>query len=411
MLTDSTYTLAADGTSYVIKAIDKAGNSTTVTVTVNASHSYGEWTTVTEPTCTEKGLKQKVCAHCGTVAAEDIAATGHSSVTDVAVEATCTNTGLTEGSHCSECGEVIVSQESTEALGHDWSGEWKTVKEATEKEDGKKETVCTRGCGQKKVVLIPATGTSDALPEAVSGSLEKDAEVTPDAPVQDATLDNKKSELLASPAIFTAAEKAAITNGADAKVWSEGSKTAEDTIAATDKEKIKKEAEKIMGENPTLTYFDAELFKQVGDGEKIAISEPGIAIEMTISIPSDLLNHDKTMVREYKIIRLHTDEATGERKVDVLDGTFNEKTGEFTFKTDKFSTYAIAYNDTPVESSEDESNHTDTTNVSDNTDKKDSVPKTGDSHRNQEWYLLIMMVAGLGALYSGKKERKDLEEE
>ncbi len=60
-------------------------------------------------------------------------------------------------------------------------------------------------------------------------------------------------------------------------------------------------------------------------------------------IPDELLNHDKAMVREYKIIRLH------EGEVDVISGTFDAATGEFSFESDKFSTYAIAYNDVPVD--------------------------------------------------------------
>ncbi len=43
----------------------------------------------------------------------------HTVVVDEAVAATCTETGLTEGSHCSDCGEVIVAQEIIPALGHD----------------------------------------------------------------------------------------------------------------------------------------------------------------------------------------------------------------------------------------------------------------------------------------------------
>ncbi|MBR1954712.1 MAG: hypothetical protein IKA29_02185, partial [Clostridia bacterium] len=43
---------------------------------------------------------------------------GHDTVEDPAVPATCTTTGLTAGSHCARCGEVIVAQTVTEALGH-----------------------------------------------------------------------------------------------------------------------------------------------------------------------------------------------------------------------------------------------------------------------------------------------------
>lgn len=43
----------------------------------------------------------------------------HFVVVDAAVEATCTETGLTEGKKCSVCGEIIVAQEEIAALGHD----------------------------------------------------------------------------------------------------------------------------------------------------------------------------------------------------------------------------------------------------------------------------------------------------
>ncbi len=54
------------------------------------------------------------------VSAEElvIPATGHTVVVDEAVEPTCTETGLTEGSHCSVCNEVLVSQEVIPATGH-----------------------------------------------------------------------------------------------------------------------------------------------------------------------------------------------------------------------------------------------------------------------------------------------------
>ena len=43
----------------------------------------------------------------------------HTPVIDEAVAATCTATGLTAGTHCSECNEVLVAQETVAALGHD----------------------------------------------------------------------------------------------------------------------------------------------------------------------------------------------------------------------------------------------------------------------------------------------------
>ena len=73
------------------------------------------------PTCTETGLTAGTkCSVCGEilVAQEEIAATGHTEVVDAAVAPTCTETGLTEGKHCSVCNEVLVAQTVVDALGH-----------------------------------------------------------------------------------------------------------------------------------------------------------------------------------------------------------------------------------------------------------------------------------------------------
>ncbi len=71
------------------------------------------------PTCMQTGKITTVCSVCGDVFTEqEVPATGHTEVTDEAVEPDCTNEGLTEGKHCSVCGEVILSQEKLPALGH-----------------------------------------------------------------------------------------------------------------------------------------------------------------------------------------------------------------------------------------------------------------------------------------------------
>ncbi|MCI5936212.1 MAG: Ig-like domain-containing protein, partial [Lachnospiraceae bacterium] len=223
---------------------------------------------------------------------------------------------------------------------HNWPVAWTVTKQATATEEGKEEQECAN-CGQKKYRTIPATGSQEADP--TNGHLTKDAEVAPDAPVMMATLNNAKSEIISAAAIFTDTEKTAITTGGqNARIWLEISKTDENQIMPTDKANIMNAAEQIMGENPDITYFDADLFKKVGNDSKIKISEPGIYIEVTIQIPDELLNHNRVMIREYQIIRLHEGAVTV-----IRNGIFNEDTKEFTFKTDKFSTYAIAYSDTP----------------------------------------------------------------
>lgn len=42
-------------------------------------------------------------------------------VTDKAADATCSKTGLTEGSHCEDCGEVMVAQTVTSKLSHTYT--------------------------------------------------------------------------------------------------------------------------------------------------------------------------------------------------------------------------------------------------------------------------------------------------
>lgn len=52
------------------------------------------------------------------------ACTHETIVIDYEVPVTCEKDGLTEGSHCLDCGEVLVSQEVIEAAGHKWNSNW-----------------------------------------------------------------------------------------------------------------------------------------------------------------------------------------------------------------------------------------------------------------------------------------------
>jgi len=113
------------------------------------THTHTEETlAAVEATCTETGLTEgKKCSVCGEVitAQEVVPATGHTEETLAAVEATCTETGLTEGKKCSVCGEVITAQEVVPATGHT-AVEGTTVA-ATATAKGKIGTVCA-SCGE-----------------------------------------------------------------------------------------------------------------------------------------------------------------------------------------------------------------------------------------------------------------------
>ena len=72
-------------------------------------------------TCTTTGLTEgSHCTRCNDVTVEQqvIKALGHNIVIDEAVAATCTATGLTQGSHCSRCDGATVEQQVIDALGH-----------------------------------------------------------------------------------------------------------------------------------------------------------------------------------------------------------------------------------------------------------------------------------------------------
>ncbi len=91
--------------------------------TEKANHTWDSGKVTTEATCTEKGVKTYTCTVCNATKTEEIAANGHSPVTDNAVVATCTADGKTEGSHCSVCNTVIKAQEVVKATGHAY-GAW-----------------------------------------------------------------------------------------------------------------------------------------------------------------------------------------------------------------------------------------------------------------------------------------------
>ncbi len=99
------------------------------------------------PTCTEAGLTEGTkCSVCDEVivAQETIPAKGHTEVTVPGKAATCTETGLTDGKKCSVCEETLVAQETIPAKGHTEvtvPGKAATCT-ATGLTDGKKCSVC-----------------------------------------------------------------------------------------------------------------------------------------------------------------------------------------------------------------------------------------------------------------------------
>ena len=166
-------------------------------------HNYGEFKVDKPATCTEAGSKSKYCTVCnkqadvtvipatghtgGTATIENkiaatcttdgsheevvrcmvcnaeisretktIPATGHKWVIDAAVAPTCTQTGLTEGKHCSVCNTVLTPQTTVEKLPHSWD-DGVVTREPTCTEAGVKTFTCSQ-CNNTKTEPIPALG-------------------------------------------------------------------------------------------------------------------------------------------------------------------------------------------------------------------------------------------------------------
>ena len=124
-------------------------------------------------------------------------------------------------------------------------------------------------------------------------------------------------------------------------------------------------------------YLDINLFKKVGGNAATKITETNGTVKASILIPESLWKAGRT----FEIIRVHDGVPT------VISGTYDENTHVFTFETDKFSTYALAYNDL--------ANSTQST-----------APRTGDNNHLGVWYLLLAVsLGGLGYLGYTKKKR------
>lgn len=135
------------------------------------NHTWNDGETIKEPTCILSGLKKYTCSKCNETKTEAIEAKGHKVVTDEAVEATCSQEGLTEGSHCLTCGEIINEQDIIPRLEHDWD-EGLVSKEASCTEYG--YLICTcKKCYKKRTVSTSPIGHVEEIVSAVNPTCTK----------------------------------------------------------------------------------------------------------------------------------------------------------------------------------------------------------------------------------------------
>ncbi len=135
------------------------GITKTYDLHVTRRHTWVEMV-VTAPTCTEAGESMMLCVDCGaTKDTKTLPALGHKPVIDPAVSPSCKGDGLSEGSHCGYCGEVLTEQQiiaATDDHGH-------TIVKgypATCTTPGLTDQDWCEGCGlvHQAATVIPATG-------------------------------------------------------------------------------------------------------------------------------------------------------------------------------------------------------------------------------------------------------------
>ena len=135
-------------------------------------HKFSTWTTTKNATCTQVGTKSRKCTVCGKTETQTIAKTGHKSVTDKTISATCTTDGKTEGSHCSVCGAVIKAQDTIKATGHKF-GDWTTTKSSTCTESGTQIRKCEI-CGATESKSLSAKGHTEVVDKAIHATCTTD---------------------------------------------------------------------------------------------------------------------------------------------------------------------------------------------------------------------------------------------
>ena len=141
-------------------------------------------------------------------------------------------------------------------------------------------------------------------------------------------------------ASYSEEQQAALKEGGKADVKVSVSKT---TPTAEDKKLVEAQ---LNSTNKVAMYLDLKVVASITKngskvGDDVTIGETGTPVQFTVALDDSFINTNNTVDRTYQVVRIH------EGKVDVLPATFDPETKTITFESDKFSTYALMYTDTP----------------------------------------------------------------
>lgn len=273
------------------------------------------------------------------------------------------------------------------------------------------------GTVEQTYVIITAKAEDAPGEEIAIGSGKVKVNVKFEGTVPPATLLTNKAELLAmlvDSGDITADELAQIADGASVD------------IALTVKEaNVSDEVKTAMAQAAkgyTIgQYLDISLFKYMtvnGNQQAgVALHTTKDALTISVVVPDALIHTDSAVNRTYCIVRRH------DGAITVLDAAFDAASKTLTFKTDRFSDYAIAYKDTAVPSSGSNPGSNNSSNGSEtkknevaaptpaptpaSTSKPSTItamPQTGDTS-NPTLYvvLLVASLLGLAVVFVCKK--------
>ena len=266
-------------------------------------------------------------------------------------------------------------------------------------------------------VIAPAKAEDAPGEDITIGSGKVKVDVQSEGAVPPATLLTDKAELLAmlvNSGDITADELVQIANGASV-----------DIVLTVKEANVSDEVKTAMAQaakDYTIgQYLDISLFKYMTvNGSQqagVPLHTTKDALTISVAVPDALINTNSAVNRTYCIVRRH------DGAITVLDAAFDAASKTLTFKTDRFSIYAIAYKDTAVPSSG--SNPSSNNSSNDSEAKKNEVaaptpaptpastskpstitamPQTGDTS-NPTLYvvLLVASLLGLAVVFVCKK--------